>query len=148
MPSLTSIRWLRPVHGHHKQGASYGHTKIASKQVLRKGLSPLVTLSTDTAAPVITAEITVRGDSAYGPRAVIRVCHRYGPVFSLARNRSAAVQRAIDAIGEDAWTPVRYPGAVRDRETGAWATTSCMCHNVFRRPGAGGGHPAPHDHRG
>ena len=34
---------LRPVHGHHKQGASYGHTKIASKQVLRKGLSPLVT---------------------------------------------------------------------------------------------------------
>ena len=46
---------LRPVHGHHKQGASYGHTKIGGKQVLRKGLSPLVTtLSTDTAAPVIT----------------------------------------------------------------------------------------------
>ena len=46
---------LRPVHGHAKQGASYGHTKIAGKQVLRKGLSPLVTtLSTDTAAPVIT----------------------------------------------------------------------------------------------
>jgi hypothetical protein len=27
---------LRPVFGHHKQGASYGHTKIAGKQVLRK----------------------------------------------------------------------------------------------------------------
>ena len=46
---------LRAVHGHAKQGASYGHAKIAGKQVLRKGLSPLVTtLSTDIAAPVIT----------------------------------------------------------------------------------------------
>jgi hypothetical protein len=27
---------LRPVYGHAKQGASYGHTKIAGKQVLRK----------------------------------------------------------------------------------------------------------------
>lgn len=33
---------LRPVFGHAKQGASYGHTKIAGKQILRKGLSPLV----------------------------------------------------------------------------------------------------------
>ena len=45
---------LRPVYGHAKQGASYGHTKIAGKQVLRKGLSPLATtISTETAAPVI-----------------------------------------------------------------------------------------------
>jgi Transposase DDE domain group 1 len=45
---------LRPVYGHAKQGASYGHTKIAGKQVLRKGLSPLATtLSTPTSAPVV-----------------------------------------------------------------------------------------------
>lgn len=31
---------LRPVYGHAKQGASFGHTKIAGKQVLRRGLSP------------------------------------------------------------------------------------------------------------
>ena len=144
---------VRPVYGHAKQGASYGHTKIAGKQVLRKGLSPLVTtLSTDTTAPVITGirlragkansgkgaarmvaqalttaraagvsgQIIVRGDSAYGSRAVIRVCRRYGAVFSLVLTRNAAVQRAIDAIDEHAWTPVRYPGAVRDPETGAW----------------------------
>jgi hypothetical protein len=144
---------LRPVHGHAKQGASYGHTKIAGKQVLRKGLSPLVTtLSTDTAAPVITGirlragktnsgkgaarmvaqalqtaraagvtgQIIVRGDSAYGSRAVIRVCRRYGAVFSLVLTRNAAVQRAIDSIAEATWTPVKYPGAVRDPETGAW----------------------------
>jgi len=34
---------LRPVYGYHKQGASFGHTKIAGRQVLRKGLSPLAT---------------------------------------------------------------------------------------------------------
>src|SRR3981189_3304502 len=45
---------LRPVYGHAKQGASYGHTKIAGKQVLRKGLSPLATtISTPASAPVI-----------------------------------------------------------------------------------------------
>jgi hypothetical protein len=44
---------LRPVYGHAKQGASYGHTKIAGKQILRKGLSPLATtISTPGAAPV------------------------------------------------------------------------------------------------
>jgi DDE family transposase len=45
---------LRPVYGHQKQGASYGHTKIAGKQVLRKGLSPLATtISTERGAPVV-----------------------------------------------------------------------------------------------
>lgn len=45
---------LRPVYGHQKQGASRGHTNIAGKQILRKGLSPLAaTISTDLAAPVV-----------------------------------------------------------------------------------------------
>jgi Transposase DDE domain group 1 len=55
---------LRPVYGHAKQGASYGHTKIASRQVLRLGLSPLVTtISTRKAAPVI-AGIRLRAGKA------------------------------------------------------------------------------------
>ena len=45
---------LRPVYGKAKQGASFGHTKIAGKTILRRGLSPLaVTISTDKAAPVL-----------------------------------------------------------------------------------------------
>ena len=35
---------LRPVYGHQKQGASYGHAKIAGRALLRKGLSPQVTV--------------------------------------------------------------------------------------------------------
>jgi hypothetical protein len=144
---------LRPVYGHAKQGASYGHTKIAGKQVLRKGLSPLATtISTDTAAPVIaglrlragrtgsgkgagrmvaqaittaraagvTGQILVRGDSAYGTHAVVSACRRAGAQFSLVWTKNTKVAAAINAIAEDAWTPVSYPGAVRDPDTGAW----------------------------
>jgi hypothetical protein len=144
---------LRPVYGHPKQGASYGHTKIAGKQVLRKGLSPLATtISTAHAAPVIagmrlragktgsgkgagrmvaqaivtaraagaSGKILVRGDSAYGSRAVVRACRRGNAEFSLVMTKNRAIQRAIASIPDTAWTPVRYPGAVRDPDTGAW----------------------------
>ncbi|MFC9557967.1 IS1380 family transposase [Rhodococcus sp. NPDC056960] len=52
---------LRPVYGHAKEGASYGHAKVSGRTVLRKGLNPLVTtLSTAQAAPVVT-EMRLRG---------------------------------------------------------------------------------------
>jgi len=55
---------LRPVYGQAKQGASFGHTKIAGKQVLRRGLSPLATtISTADAGPVI-AGIRLRAGKA------------------------------------------------------------------------------------
>jgi hypothetical protein len=55
---------LRPVFGHAKQGASFGHTKIAGRQVLRRGLSPLATtISTDGAAPVV-AGVRLRAGKA------------------------------------------------------------------------------------
>ena len=144
---------LRPVYGHAKQGASYGHTKIAGKQILRKGLSPLAaTISTPSGAPVIagmrlragktnsgkgagrmvaqainaaraagaSGSILVRGDSAYGNRNVVRACRRTGAQFSLVMTRNPAVDRALAAIDDNAWTPVSYPGAVRDPDTGAW----------------------------
>ena len=62
----------------------------------------------------------MRGDSAFGSRAVVGTCIRHRAQFSLAMARNSAIDKAIAAIGEDAWTPVRYPGAVRDPDTGAW----------------------------
>src|SRR5918994_1138818 len=144
---------LRPVYGHAKQGASYGHTKIAGKQVLRKGLSPLATMiSTEQSAPVIagmrlragktgsgkgagrmvaqaivtaraagaTGKILVRGDSAYGNRAVVRACRRGDAevaevtytAFAATKDRTTArlvVRRVKDARHPDALFPVwRY----------------------------------------
>ena len=154
---------LRPVYGHAKQGASYGHTKIAGKQVLRKGLSPLATtISTERCAPVIagmrlragktgsgkgagrmvaqaiataraagaTGKILVRGDSAYGNRAVVRACRRGTAEFSLVMTKNPAIARAIASIPDTAWTPVRYPGAVHDPDTGAWISDADVPHRV------------------
>jgi hypothetical protein len=78
---------LRPTFGHAKQGASYGHTKIAGKQVLRKGLSPLATtLSTPTGAPVI-AGIRLRAGRAGSSRGAASMVT---DAISLARAAGAA----------------------------------------------------------
>ena len=155
---------LRPVYGHAKQGASYGHTKLAGRQILRKGLSPLVTtISTEHSAPVITGarlragksnsgkgaarmiaqavstaraagvtgDILVRGDSAYGTSTVAAACHRAGARFSLVLTKTAAVTAAIAAISDDAWKPVKYPGAVRDPDTGEWISDAEVAETPY-----------------
>ncbi len=43
---------------------------------------------------------------------------RHNVEFSLVMARNTAIDRAITAIADDAWTPVSYPGAVRDPDTG------------------------------
>jgi hypothetical protein len=59
---------LRPVYGHAKQGASFGHTKIAGRQVLRRGLSPLaITISRQRGVPVV-AGIRLRAVTSRGRR--------------------------------------------------------------------------------
>lgn len=143
---------LRPVYGHTKQGASFGHTKIAGKTILRRGLSPLaVTISTETAAPVVAGvrlragragssrgaasmvteavntakavgahadNILVRGDSAYGNGKVIAAVVKTGARYSFTMARNPAIDAAIAAIPDEAYTPVHYPGAVTDPDTG------------------------------
>ena len=143
---------LRPVYGNAKQGASFGHAKIAGRALLRRGLSPLMTtLSVPTAAPVIAeawlrsgktgsgrgaarqvkqaigtaraagaiGTIMLRGDSAFGTKKVIAACLAEQVEFSLALSRNRRVTKAIKAIDETEWTPVHYPGAVLDPDTGA-----------------------------
>jgi hypothetical protein len=155
---------LRPVYGHAKQGASFGHTKIAGKQVLRKGLSPLATtISTASAAPVLagirlragkagsgrgagsmvreavataravgaTGKVLVRGDSAFGVSAVVGACLKAGVGFSVVLVKNPAVTRAIATITEDAWTPVRYPGAVIDPDTGQLISDAEVAETTF-----------------
>src|SRR5690606_29967121 len=67
---------LRPVYGHAKQGASYGHTKIAGKQILRKGLSPLITtISSSTGTPVIAGARLRAGKTNSGKGAPRMIAH-------------------------------------------------------------------------
>ena len=65
---------LRPVYGHHKQGASFGHAKIANRALLRLGLSPqITTISTATAPPVIAEARLRSGKSGSGRAAATQV---------------------------------------------------------------------------
>jgi DDE family transposase len=155
---------LRPVFGHYKQGASFGHTKIAGRQVLRKGLSPLATtISTRHSAPVVagirlragktgsgkgaaslvreaiktarlagaTGKILVRGDSAYGNSAVVGACVKAKAQFSVVLTKNRAVSAAIGAIPDSAWTPVRYPGAELDPDTGQLISDAEVAETTF-----------------
>lgn len=80
---------LRPVYGHQKQGASYGHTKIAGKQILRKGLSPLATaISTEHGAPVVAGIRLRAGKAGSGKGAASMVREAIG------------VARAAGAVGQ------------------------------------------------
>lgn len=42
-----------------------------------------------------------------------------------------AVERAINSIPDEAWTPVRYPGAVRDPDTGAWISDAEVAETTY-----------------
>jgi hypothetical protein len=93
----------------------------AGKTGSGKGAGRMVAQAISTArAAGAGGAILVRGDSAYGNRAVIAACVRHGARFSLVMTRNTAVERAIAAIDEAAWTPVSYPGAVQDPDTGEW----------------------------
>ena len=86
---------LGPIYGHAKQGASYGHTKIAGKQVLRKGLSPLATtISTAHSAPVIAGIRLRAGKTGSGKgagRMVARPSSPRGPPGRAGRFSCAAI---------------------------------------------------------
>jgi hypothetical protein len=62
--------------------------------------------------------ILVRADSAYYAGVVVSAARRAGANFSITVTANASVQAAIAGIADDAWTPVRYPGAVEDPDTG------------------------------
>jgi Transposase DDE domain group 1 len=93
----------------------------AGKTGSAKGAGRMVAQAIGTArAAGASGPILVRGDSAYGSRTVVRACRRGRAKFSLVMTRNPAIQRAITGIDEHAWTPVSYPGAVQDPDTGEW----------------------------
>lgn len=90
---------------------SFGHTKVGGYPVRLRGLSPLVaTVSTPIAAPVIA-----------GIRRPVLV--------TVAMN--ASIRVAIAGIGEDAWTPVHYPAAVTDPDTGELISDAEVAECVY-----------------
>lgn len=143
----------RPVFGPAKQGAAFGHAKIANRSLLVRGLNALVaTVSTPAGAPLVCAArlrggnaasargaasliveairtaraagasglLIVRADSAYYSAAFVAACRRAGTRFSVTARMDTAIRAAIATIAEDAWTPIKYPNAIFDEDSGQW----------------------------
>ena len=52
--------------------------------------------------------LTLRADSGFYAGAVVSACRRAGVAFSVTARKNTAIRKAIDAIADDAWTPIPY----------------------------------------
>lgn len=133
------------VHGHHKQGASFGYSGVRGLNAL------LATVSTEQIAPVVAAQrlrkgsagsprgavrlatdtlalirrtclagrpVLVRADSAFYSHALVTAALKTGAHVSVTVRMDPAVKRAIAAISDDAWTTIKYTDAIYDEEAG------------------------------
>ncbi len=55
-----------------------------------------------------TGELTVRADSGFYAHAVVAVCRAMGARFSITIRQHKGVRRLIEAIPDEAWTPIPY----------------------------------------
>jgi hypothetical protein len=78
-----------------------------------------------------TGRILVRGDSAFGSGPVVSACRKAGARFSLTLQSNPKLQTAIDLIDPQAWTPVRYPGAVFDEQTQCWISDAEVAETTY-----------------
>jgi len=137
------------VHGHAKQGAGFGYTRVRGLNAL------LATLTTPGAAPLIVAQrlrkgscgsprgsrrlvgdavkqahrlladdrpVLVRMDSAYYGRDAVHAAITGGAAVSVTVRLDPAVKAAIASISEDAWTTIKYPNAIFDEATRTWVS--------------------------
>jgi Transposase DDE domain group 1 len=69
-----------------------------------------------------TGLLIVRLDSGFYSAAVISAIRSAGARFSVTVPMNSSIRAAIAAIGEDAWTPIRYPRAIWDDQLQAWVS--------------------------
>jgi hypothetical protein len=67
-----------------------------------------------------TGLLIARMDSAFYGGAPIAACRRNGVRFSVTARMDRKITKAIAAIPENAWTPIRYPNAIFDEEEQRW----------------------------
>src|SRR4051812_2447010 len=135
----------RQVYGYAKEGAAVGrhkgkktlHPLIASVSTpiarpvvagirLRKGKSGDVRGAARFLAETLavvrriapTATIVVRGDSKFYTADLVATAARYGAFVSLTTGSNPSITSAITAIDDQAWTPISYPDAFVDTDTG------------------------------
>jgi Transposase DDE domain group 1 len=78
-----------------------------------------------------TGTVIVRADSAYYSAAVCHAARRAGAFFSVTARLDPAVKAAIGRIGDDAWTPIRYPRAVWDDQLRRWVSDAEIAETPY-----------------
>ena len=149
------------VHGHAKQGAGFGYTRVRGLNVL------LATLATAGTAPVIVAQrlrqgatgsprgakrligdavkttrrllgagglnqaILVRMDSAFYGRPTVHAALAGGAAVSVTVRMDPAVKKAIATIAGTAWTTIEYTDAVFDEDSRCWVSRAEVAEIAF-----------------
>jgi len=135
----------RQVYGYAKQGAAVGRLKgkktlhplvsIASTPLARpvvagirmrrgkaadvRGAARFLAESLATTKALSAGgRILVRGDAKFYTAEVVATCARYGAYVSFTTGSNPSVNTAIAQISDQAWTPIHYPDAFVDEDTG------------------------------
>jgi hypothetical protein len=66
--------------------------------------------------------LVARADSAFYSAAFTSAVRAAGAFFSVTVQMNPHVKAAIAAIGEDAWTPIKYPRAIWDDQLACWVS--------------------------
>ena len=135
---------IAQAYGPAKQGISFGYTKVRGYHPLiaavtepgnapdvlhtrlregkantARGAASFVAESlARVRAAGATGELVFRADGGFYNHHVIDACVRAGARFSIAVRTDAKVRAAIEAIPEDAWTPIPYWSSHTDPDTG------------------------------
>lgn len=78
-----------------------------------------------------TGTVIVRGDSAFFTAQVITTIRAAGARFSVTARHSPALDAAIAAIADDAWTAITYPQAIYDDDTDQWISTAQIAETTY-----------------
>ena len=146
------------VHGHAKQGAGFGYTRVRGLNAL------LATLTVPGSAPLVVAQrlrkgscgsprgakrlvgdavkqarrllgpgqgILVRMDSAYYGRDAVHAAITGGAHLSVTVRATSPVKAAIAGIDEAAWTTIKYPDAIFDEASGTWISKAEVAEVPF-----------------
>lgn len=124
------------VHGHHKGGAAYGHTRALGYHPLlatiaetgevlharqRKGSANTARGAVQFVSELVarvrragaTGALTLRADSGFWSDRLLHTCRRLDVAFSITVRQIPQVKQAIAAIEEHSWIPIDYtPGGV------------------------------------
>ena len=97
-----------------------------------RGAASLATEAVATArTTTVPVQPVVRADCAFYSAAFTGAVRRAGAFFSVTVQMNPHVRAAIAAIGEGAWTPIKYPRAIWDDQLRCWVSDAEVAQTEY-----------------